>query len=286
MAKQLDLFSAAEIKPRGDYTTEEIVRDGVRYVRVTLHVEPGGVVEEPLHSGPLTYGECQSWESPCRLYRCRHRLDQSIEIRTRRPWEPDEQRAMDECGFPILDEEGDAVLYKGPRAKTGAFWSSTPLGPGDWCALRVAERGGMSLEDYGDAHNSTREWARKEVEPILDRLYLGEGQRGTEDVDLEEQYGDRGRLHSFKFEEIDDNVTSTEVKRLQVPGEVKRGRVAPRITGRRRSRKDQWAGVTRVIPGHLADRVDERLMNPIGPRAEIPAQFMKPMAPPGRKQAA
>jgi hypothetical protein len=257
----LDLFAGLSMQRPAQAHETSVIRnpDGSKSVRVRLRIT-GEAHEERLPEGPLTYAECREWVLPCQLYSCRHRLDDAIELRTRR---------------------GDE--------------------PGDWCALRVAERGGdgrvrqdgLSLKELGDMHGLTRDACQRSiVEPAIDAYYAADLALDDTAGDM---YGDEGRHHQFKFEADDSTLTSNEAKRAVVPGEetcrcaspsgergaicatcgirIKRGRQAPRVRGWRKPRKDRWAGVTRVIPAQLAHRVDTRLMNPTQ-APEIPKQFI------------
>ncbi len=300
-ALQLDLFAGpAQHAPAPTFTQHEtsiLTTPTGPVVRVRLRLT-GAYLDAPLAEGPLTFSECQAWGEPCALRSCRHRLDDDVELRTRRVREEE-----DIYGNPIED-------LHGPRFPTGGFYRSSPLGHGDFCALMVAEEGEATLQRLGEMYGMTKEGASKQlVDPAIEAA-------AAADLDLNDAfeglYGDAGKQHKFKFIPADDNLTSTEANRAVVPGEepcmcdkcqcavpsaakgdpcptclrrvkhpgrmcpdcgrrVKRGRSAPTV--RRMSRKDKWTGVTRVIPAEFADRVDVRLMNQLSPVQAVPAQF-------------
>lgn len=238
MSAQLGLFAGpGDTRPAESLsaheTTVRVNADGSRTVVVRLRLT-GDAIEEPLHEGPLTYGECSTWEDPCLLRACRHRLDDAIERHSR---------------------------------KDGQH--------GDFCALRVAESGterggspGLSLRELAHLYDMSAEGVSKEiVDPAVKALHDADL-----DLELESQYGERGRVHKIKFVTVDDNVTSTEAKALMVPGEVRRGRSVPTIKGRR-WKKNAWAKMrTPMVPSHLVPMVmklDERLLTRLEPSAPI-----------------
>lgn len=290
---QLGLFAGAKAeKPAAAFEAHETIQVG-DVVRVRLRLS-GESHEEQLPRGPLTYAECSVWEDPCKLYSCRHRLPDEVERKTRQVIESEDEPAWGSVDLEDEEYEGPDPL-EGPRMVTRAYYSASPLMPGHWCALQVAELypgpEGVTLEELGRWFGVTREGMNKEVHRAL---------RAFEDEDIElddigfEHYGDRGRVHKFKFTPPDDNLTSTEVKALVVPGEERcacetpigqngkpcatcgrkiPGRQALRVNGKRRPRNDRWAGVVRVIPEEFKSRVNERLLNQSRANDTIPDQF-------------
>lgn len=277
---QLDLFAAAPQKSDPDPRPVSGVwtKDG----QVHVHLVDGQLYSEVLRTGPLTRGECAGWTVPCALYRCRYRLDDEVEART--------SRAEVE---PCMDD------FEGPRTVAGAYYSETPIGPGHWCALTVADVGGrgdgreidenVSLQELGDMFGFTRERARAVVEDALEALNMADIDQGGLSMlsengrTLRQLYGDRGVVRTRSKTEDDDMPTDAEVRQWKVPGAPLPRQMKVTRVVRRRPRKDPWEGVVRRIPAEFSERVDEKLMNPLRPNDRIEERFMKPLSPPGRR---
>lgn len=284
---QLDLFSAVMLAavatdaapvandtvPVARVSAPTWVKDGV----VHVHLADGSTHSEPLPTGRLTRGECSEWTVPCNVG-CRFRLDDLIERRTRRL----EDEFTDSDDVDLLDLEG-------PLDARGAYYSDTPMGPGIWCALTVADEGGdgkgreidinVSLEEIGEMEGVTREMARKNLEEALascaaeDALDDGGGRV------LRSLYGDRGSVKKRSIdveEELDPASLKSAVKAAKEPRSV------PSV--KRRSKVDVWASITRVIPKEFLGRVDLKLMDQMGGGAgAVPEWMKKPLGPPGKR---
>lgn len=256
-------------------------------VRVRLRLT-GEHLDSQLTEGPLTYSECRTWEEPCNLHSCRYRLEDHVERRTRRVVETE-----DDYGNPLVPVEcpvcdgGDSEArhhhaVEGPRMPNGAFYSSAiPTHPGDWCALRVAERG-VTLSELAWMYGVSVAAAREIEAQVLKAAGV------DPDLVLEDLYGDRGRAHQFAFAEDKAELTAREAANAVVPGEetcrcevpcgekgkvcatcgvrIKRGRTALTV-GRRRSRKDRWGGVVRRVPDEF-ERSDGTVVR------TVPVEFM------------
>ena len=91
---------------------------------------------------PRTWGECQeralgTASRPCGYLRCKHNL--------------------------LVDVDGRTGSYKvtWPHLTAGAYGDEYGAYPQHTCALRVAEQGGMTLEEIGSVMNLTRERVRQ-----------------------------------------------------------------------------------------------------------------------------
>ncbi len=287
---QLDLFStvmlaatgtdpapaANDTQPVAKVSAPTWVKDGV----VHVHLADGSTYSDPLPTGPLTRGECSEWTVPCNVG-CRFRLDDLIERRTRRV----EEEFTDSDDVDLLDLEG-------PLDARGAFYSDTPMSPGIWCALTVADEGGdgkgreiddnVSLAELGDYIGVTREAARIDVEEALESMDFSDADMGRRDEGgsrLRSLYGDRGSVKKRVIEleeEIDPASLKSAVKAAKEPRSV------PSV--KRRSKVNVWAGITRVIPVEFLSRVDLKLMDQMGGGAAATPEWMKkPLTPPGRR---
>lgn len=284
---QLDLFSAVmlavadpvdspvanDTRPVQRVSAPTWVKDGI----VHVHLSDGTTHSEHLPTGPLTRGECSEWSVPCDIG-CRFRLDDLIERRTRRL--EDEFTNSDEVD--LLDMEG-------PLDTRGAYYSDTPMGPGIWCALTVADDGGdgkgreiddnVSLAELGEYIGVTRESARIDVEEALEALADNDAHDNGGGRVLRSMYGDRGSTKKRMIdveEDIDFPALKNAVKAAKEPRSV------PSV--KRRSKVDVWAGITRVIPAQFRGRVNVRLMDRMGGVAAATPEWMKkPMGPPNRR---
>ncbi len=100
---------------------------------------------------PRTWGECQeralgTASRPCGYLRCKHNL--------------------------LVDVDGRTGSYKvtWPHLTAGAYGDEYGAYPQHTCALRVAEQGGMTLEEIGSVMNLTRERVRQIETKALLRL--------------------------------------------------------------------------------------------------------------------
>ncbi len=100
---------------------------------------------------PRTYGECQERalgtpSNPCAHLRCTHSL--------------------------LLDVSDDTGSYKvtWPHLTSGHYGDEYEQLPRHTCALRVAEQGGMTLDEIGEIMNLTRERVRQIETKALLRL--------------------------------------------------------------------------------------------------------------------
>lgn len=250
-----------------------------RSVRVRLRLT-GEHEDQPLTTGPLTLAECQAWELPCKLYHCRYRLPDDVEHRTRHALEPDE----DHLDNPIEE-------YEGPRTKHGAYYSDAEIGPGHWCALAVADMGGLKLEELGSllGFGTKQAVAQELLEGPIASFY--DALKNC-DEDWEDLMAGREVRRAVK--PVNDDLSAKDAQRAVVPGENKTcpacGVTVPKVsrvcdcgaafnnrwvpTIRRRKRGPGWDGVTHIrVPEHLADRVDPKLLKSIGGDQSIDPKF-------------
>jgi hypothetical protein len=106
---------------------------------------------EYVTSIPRTWGECQeralgTASNPCVHVRCKHNL--------------------------LLDVSEDTGSYKvtWPHLASGHYGDEYDALPQHTCALRVAEQGGMTLDEIGEMMNLTRERVRQIETKALLRL--------------------------------------------------------------------------------------------------------------------
>lgn len=281
---QLDLFSAvmlaataatepANTRPAPRVSAPTWVKDGV----VHVHMADGMLHAETLPTGPLTRGECAEWITPCNLG-CRFRLDDLIERRTRR-------LEVEETG----DDDVELYELSGPRDARGAFYSRTRMAPGIWCALTVADEGGdgkgreiddnVSLAELGDYTGVTREAARIDVEEALESLAANDAADDGGGRVLRSMYGDRGSVKK-RVIEVEEDIEPAALK--SAVKAAKEPRSAP--SGKRRSKVNMWASITRVVPVEFLGRVNIKLMDQMGGSSrDVPEWMKKPLTPPGRR---
>jgi hypothetical protein len=114
---------------------------------------------------PRTYGECieralGTPTQPCWYLRCRHNL--------------------------LIDVEPTTGAYKitWPHLADGAYGDEYRSLPEHTCALRVAEQGGMTLDEIGSVINLTRERVRQiETKALYKLRALSDLVRAVDDAD-------------------------------------------------------------------------------------------------------
>ncbi len=123
----------------------------VRRIRMTLVREAQVDTSDYTSAIPRTWGDCQeralgTATNPCAYLRCRHNL--------------------------LLDISEDTGSYKvtWPHLASGHYGDEYDALPQHTCALRVAEQGGMTLDEIGEMMNLTRERVRQIETKALLRL--------------------------------------------------------------------------------------------------------------------
>jgi len=123
----------------------------VRRIRMTLVREAQADTSDYTSAIPRTWGDCQeralgTATNPCAYLRCRHNL--------------------------LLDISEDTGSYKvtWPHLASGHYGDEYDALPKHTCALRVADEGGMTLDEIGVMMNLTRERVRQIETKALLRL--------------------------------------------------------------------------------------------------------------------
>jgi hypothetical protein len=123
----------------------------VRRIRMTLVREAQVDTSDYTAKIPRTWGDCQeralgTATNPCAYLRCRHNL--------------------------LLDISEDTGSYKvtWPHLASGHYGDEYDALPRHTCALRVADEGGMTLDEIGVMMNLTRERVRQIETKALLRL--------------------------------------------------------------------------------------------------------------------
>jgi hypothetical protein len=110
------------------------------------------------HERPMLRAHCEGAERPCPFVSCKHHLYLDVNPET----------GSIKLNFPDIE-----------------VWEMT-----ETCALDVAERGGVTLEEVGEIMNLTRERIRQLEMSGLSKLHLADNEQGTdlkefaEEIDL------------------------------------------------------------------------------------------------------
>jgi hypothetical protein len=113
------------------------------------------------HERPLLRAHCEGAERPCPFVSCKHHLYLDVNPET----------GSIKLNFPDIE-----------------VWEMT-----ETCALDVAERGGVTLEEVGEIMNLTRERIRQLEMSGLSKLHLADREEGTdlkefaEEIDLAQE---------------------------------------------------------------------------------------------------
>jgi hypothetical protein len=136
-------------KRKGKRRSKTIARKQMLRERKTLHVDPR-LLELADQERPKVRKECLSKERPCLFVSCKHHLYLDVNPET----------GSIKLNFP--DKE---------------VWELK-----ETCALDVAERGGLTLEEVGEILNLTRERIRQVEAAGLQKLLEHTGEEGLKDL--------------------------------------------------------------------------------------------------------